>query len=347
MGECGLQSWKSLNGKQKEACPSAWKKKGIGIAYLLCVRHCKMFPCSVSSFPRSCEIDGIKPTLQSLGLEGCNDLTEADPARSNLWDLSWRCLALEPLCILPCILPRGWVTASVAACLCFHGLLQRETKGRDDGRVRLREHLEVDSSPWAFPSRPLGDHEDACGWHHSDPQGLPTPGGQDHRGGQEAGLPGDHHARFSFPLGGAGGGLASVIHFLFKKSTTSFLLLFSISLSEGNHWKQLLYIQKSSMHSHNKHKHINIHTCTHAPTNGSHTLYTITYYTLHSVLQLTSHLIIYHGHPFHFTTRGIISLLLGWILTFSEIAKVFFLLPKESTLIVKCPNGMKRFKVKP
>lgn len=63
----------------------------------LCVRHCEMFPCLLPSFPQSYKMDGIKPTLRRLGLEGCDEVTEAGPARSNWWDSNQRCLTPELL----------------------------------------------------------------------------------------------------------------------------------------------------------------------------------------------------------------------------------------------------------
>lgn len=152
--------------------------------------------------------------LWRLGLERRGHLTGIDVARSNRWDSD-----LEmPGCW--CLLPD----------VCFQCSPSEGDRGRagGGGGVRLREHLEeIGSSWWLFPSRPLGDHEDARGGHHSDPQGLPPPGGQDHRGGQEAGLPRDHHARSGLSPWGGGWGSGWLNPFFLQNQLLPFLLLFS------------------------------------------------------------------------------------------------------------------------
>lgn len=81
---------------RRETCPCAeGREESLCPDSFLCVRPCEMFPCLLPSFPQSYKIDGIKPTLHRVGLEGCDEVTEADPAGSNRWDSNQRCLTPE------------------------------------------------------------------------------------------------------------------------------------------------------------------------------------------------------------------------------------------------------------
>lgn len=187
MGTCDLWKWKPHLLNLNVLVPKA---------QLLCVKHLHRPPYLTEFFPQSCEIGGTHLTPQSLrgGIWQKRTLLEVTSGIQ-----THRYLAPEPLCFLPS-------ASSCVGSLHLWLLLPPAVSSRKSPKGEMVggwawAYLEVGFSWWSFPSRPLGDHEDACGWHHSDPQRLPTPGGQDHCGGQEAGLPRDHHARSGLPVG--------------------------------------------------------------------------------------------------------------------------------------------------
>lgn len=130
----------------------------------LCVRHCEMSPCLLPSFPPSCKTDGVKPTLRRLGLEGCDEVTEAAPARSNGRDSNQRCLTPELLASHLLASPRAgplrrWLL--VSAFTVFSGERTRgETMGGRgwEGPLKLALHFEC-SLPglWVTMKMLVGD----------------------------------------------------------------------------------------------------------------------------------------------------------------------------------------------
>lgn len=85
---------------------------------------------------------GPKPTLRRLGLEGCDEVTEAAPARSNGWDSNQRCLTPELLASHLLASP-GAGPLRGGYLFCFHSLPSGENEGRDHGRERLGGPLKL------------------------------------------------------------------------------------------------------------------------------------------------------------------------------------------------------------
>lgn len=137
---------------------------------------------------------------QRLGLERWINLTEADTVGSYQCDSDQQ-MSGSRAPLLSTFLPASRLDHCICNCFSLLPVVFSRKSPKGEMRGWDWEYLVVGFSWRAFPSRPLGDNEDACGWHHSDPQGLPTLGGQDHCGGQETGLPRDHYARLGLPLG--------------------------------------------------------------------------------------------------------------------------------------------------
>lgn len=257
-----------------------------------------MFPCLLPSFPQSYKIDGIKPTLHRVGLEGCDEVTEADPAGSNRWDSNQRCLTPELFASQLPASPRAgslhlWLRVSASTISSGERTRGETMGGRGwESTLKLALHLEC-SLPglWVTMKMLVGDiiqiRKDYP--HLVDRTTVVAR----KLGFPEIIMPGS-------PSPGRGWGWPSCCDPFSFSTASSFLfycfpLFLSLKVTAENNCI-------SKMHLYNKHKHVSIYTCT-SPHKWNHTLYTfcpITWYTLHSVLWLTYHLIIYHGHPLYF-----------------------------------------------